>query len=84
MLNLMLMLNITKQHKLKWNRYTYRHKKGNLKVYKVDKDNNKISLGNVEFDLYSEEFDKVIGTYYTDVNRRNLYRGIKNWKLFTN
>ena len=60
------------------------HKKGNLKVYKVDKDNNKISLGNVEFDLYSEEFDKVIGTYYTDVNRRNLYRGIKNWKLFTN
>lgn len=44
------------------------HKKGNLKVYKVDKDNNKISLGNVEFDLYSEEFDKVIGTYYTDVN----------------
>ena len=60
------------------------HKKGNLKVYKVDKDNNKISLGNVEFDLYSEEFDKVIGTYYTDVNRRNLYRGIKNWELFTN
>ena len=49
------------------------HKKGNVKIYKVDKDNNKITLGNVEFDLYSKEFDKVIGTYYTDVNRRNLY-----------
>ncbi len=44
------------------------HKKGNLKVYKVDKDNNKLSLGNVEFDLYSNEFSKVISTYHTDVN----------------
>ena len=47
----------------------------------VDKDNHKISLGNVEFDLYSEEFKKVIGTYRTDVNRRNLCRKPKNWKL---
>ena len=30
------------------------HKKGNLKIYKVDKDNHKIALGNVQFDLYSE------------------------------
>lgn len=44
------------------------HKKGNIKVYKVDKDNNKVVLGNVEFDLFSHEFNKVIGTYYTDVN----------------
>lgn len=44
------------------------HKRGDLKVYKVDKDNNKITLGNVEFQLYSDEFKKVIGTYYTDVN----------------
>ncbi len=44
------------------------HKKGNIKVYKVDKDNNKIVLGNVEFQLYSHEFQKTIGTYYTDVN----------------
>lgn len=44
------------------------HKKGNLKVYKVDADNNQISLGAVEFDLYSEEFNKVIGTYSTDNN----------------
>lgn len=44
------------------------HKKGNIKVYKIDKDNNKVVLGNVKFDLFSHEFNKVIGTYYTDVN----------------
>ena len=43
-------------------------KRGNLQVYKMDKDNNKITLGNVEFDLYSHEQQKVIGTYCTDVN----------------
>lgn len=43
-------------------------KKGNLEVLKVDKDNNKIGIGNVEFDLYSEELQKVIGTYKTNVN----------------
>ena len=47
---------------------TNEHKKGNIKVYKVDKDNKKVVLGNVEFQLYSEEFKKVVGTYYTDVN----------------
>lgn len=44
------------------------HKKGNLKVFKVDKDNNKISIGDVEFDLYSKELDKVISTHHTDIN----------------
>ena len=44
------------------------HKKGNLKVLKVDKDNNNTTLENVEFDLYSEEFKRVIGTYHTDKN----------------
>ena len=44
------------------------HQKGDLKIYKVDKDNHKVTLGNVEFKLYSEEFGKVIGTYRTDVN----------------
>ncbi len=44
------------------------HKKGNLKVYKVDKDNHKIALGNVSFDLYSKEFEKVLGTYATNVD----------------
>src|SRR5699024_6740560 len=33
-----------------------------------DKDNNRVVLGNVEFDLFSHEFNKVIGTYHTDVN----------------
>ena len=40
----------------------------NLQVYKVDNENNKITLGIVEFDLYSREQQNVIGTYYTDVN----------------
>ena len=44
------------------------HKKGNLIIYKIDKDNNKITLGNVEFALYSQEFNKIISTYRTDVN----------------
>ena len=50
---------------------TNEHKRGDLTIYKVDKDNNKINLGNVEFQLYSVEFGRVIGTYRTDVNRKN-------------
>lgn len=50
------------------------HKKGSLSIKKVDKDNNNIQLGNVEFDLYSHEFGKVIGKYFTDANGN-----IKNW-----
>lgn len=45
-----------------------KHKEGNVIVYKVDKDNNRIALGGVTFDLFSEEFNKVVGTYITDVN----------------
>ena len=52
---------------------TNEHKKGNLKIYKVDKDNNRVVLGNVQFDLYSEELQKVIGTYTTDVNCNKFY-----------
>lgn len=44
-----------------------KHKKGNLTVYKVDKDNNNITLENVGFELYSED-SKLVGTYYTDEN----------------
>lgn len=44
------------------------YKKGNLIVHKVDKDNHKIPLGNVIFDLFSNEFQRVIKTYTTDVN----------------
>lgn len=47
---------------------TNEHKKGNLKIYKVDKDNHKITLENVKFDLFSDEFQKVIGTYTTNVD----------------
>lgn len=57
------------------------HKKGNLKVYKVDKDNHRITLGNVKFDLYSEEFKKVIGTYTTDVNGEIYVEGLRTRKL---
>ena len=44
------------------------HKKGNLRIYKVDEENEEIGLGNVEFELYSEELQKKIGTYFTDAN----------------
>ena len=60
---------------------TNEHKRGNISVFKVDKDNNRIALGNVIFDLFSYEFDKVVGTYVTDVNRSNKYKFIKNWQV---
>lgn len=44
------------------------HKKGNLSVYKVDKDNHKITIADVKFDLYSDELKKVIGTYTTNID----------------
>lgn len=43
------------------------HKKGNLKIIKVDKDNNDITLGSIEFDLINEN-GKVIKHLITDVN----------------
>lgn len=62
---------------------TNEHKRGDLTVYKVDADNNRITLGNVEFQLYSEEFQKVIGTYYTDVNGKITIKDLRtgNYKL---
>lgn len=58
-------------------------KTGNLKLIKVDKDNNEVALGNVEFDLYSEEKGKVIGTYHTNVDGEisveNLRVGNYKW-----
>jgi len=47
---------------------TNKHKQGNIQVYKVDKDNHKVVLGGIEFDLYSEEFDRIIDRYTTDQN----------------
>lgn len=60
---------------------TNEHKKGNLKVYKVDKDNNEIRLGNVKFDLYSVELDKVIGTYTTNVDGEIYIENIRTRRI---
>ena len=56
---------------------TNKHKLGNLKVIKVDKDNNKITLGGIKFDLFSEEFNRVIGTYTTDENGEILIKNLR-------
>jgi len=59
------------------------HKRGDLKIYKVDKDNNRVTLGNVIFDLYSEEFDEIIGTYTTNVDGEIIIQNLRigNYKL---
>lgn len=59
------------------------HKKGNLKVYKIDTDNNKIVLGGVKFALYSYEFNKVTEHYTTDANGEISIKGLRtgNWAL---
>ncbi len=59
------------------------HKRGNLAVYKIDADNNKITLGGVEFALYSFEFDKITGYYKTDVNGEIHIEGLRtgDWAL---
>ena len=41
------------------------HKKGNLKIVKVDKDDNRIPLKDVEFELYDKN-SKLVGKYITD------------------
>lgn len=56
---------------------TNEYKKGNLIVHKVDKDNHKIPLGNVIFDLFSNEFKRVIGSYATDVNGRIIINNLR-------
>lgn len=45
---------------------TNERKKGNLEIYKVDKEDHQITLSGVIFELYSKELEKVIGTYQTD------------------
>lgn len=47
---------------------TNKIKTGKIKVYKVDKDNKEVKIEGVKFDIYSEELQKVIGTYTTDKN----------------
>lgn len=63
---------------------TKEHKKGNLTVYKVDADNNEIRLGNVEFDLYSVELDKVIGTYKTSVDGEIHISNLRTRRILVN
>lgn len=62
---------------------TNRHKQGKIKVVKVDEDNNKIAIGGVEFELYSEEFKKVVGTYTTNSNGEIIIENLRigNYKL---
>lgn len=67
---------------------TNEHKKGNLRIFKVDKDNHEIRLGNVAFDLYSVELDKIIGTYKTSVDGEIYIENIRTrwiqtvWKKY--
>lgn len=59
------------------------HKRGDLKVYKIDADNNKIAIGGVRFALYSYEFDKITGYYTTDANGEIYIKGLRTgrWAL---
>lgn len=52
-------------------------KEGNLIVYKVDKDNSKIGIEGIKFDLYSMELGKVIGSYTTDINGKIQIENLK-------
>lgn len=66
--------------KLEWNKTSSiilenMHKKGNLKVIKVDKDDNSLTLGAVEFDLIDSS-GKVIKHLKTDVNGICEVKGI--------
>ena len=68
------------QVKLEWNKtssvtFENMHKKGNLKVIKVDKDDNSLTLGAVEFDLIDSS-GKVIKHLITDVNGTCEVKGI--------
>ena len=54
-----------------------KHKEGNVQVYKVDKDDRKITLGGITFQLYSEEFNKLVGTYVTDLNGEFKVTGLR-------
>ena len=59
------------------------HKKGNLEILKVDKENNNITLGNVGFELYNDENGSLVGTYYTDANGKIEIKNLRigNYKL---
>ena len=51
------------------------HKKGDLKIVKVDKDDNSITLGGVEFDLIDSK-GKIVKHLTTDANGVAEVKGI--------
>ena len=54
-----------------------KHKSGNLKIRKIDKDNNEIPISGVEFEIYSIDDKKTIGTYKTDENGEIYIQNLK-------
>ncbi len=54
---------------------TNKHKKGNLKIVKVDKDNPDITLGGIEFDLLDED-NKLVAHLYTNADGEALIENI--------
>jgi hypothetical protein len=53
------------------------HKKGAFEIIKVDKDNNLLTLGGVQFELWSVEFDSLIGVFTTDLNGKFRVEGLR-------
>lgn len=51
-------------------------KKGNLKIIKIDKDNNKITIPNVEFQLIDSD-NNLVGKYKTNSNGEITIEGLK-------
>ena len=64
--------------------YTNKHDEGELEILKVDKDNNQIKIKGVKFELYSEEFNKVIASGTTDANGKLKFSKIRtgNYKIY--
>lgn len=54
---------------------TNRHKKGSLKITKIDKDDKTLTLGGIEFELYDSN-NKLIKTVITDANGEALIKNI--------
>ena len=52
-------------------------KKGQIKVIKVDLDNNEVKLEGVKFDIVNDS-GKVVDTIITDKNRRGNYEKASN------
>lgn len=59
--------------------FTNQHKKGSLKIIKVDKDNPKLTLGAVEFQLINSK-GNIVRTVTTDVNGEAVIENINTGK----